>query len=89
MNFGEFSKELHQNVGEEVVKNNIDILVTVGKDAKYIAQTAKALEMHKIYICNANEEAIHILKDIMQENDAVLLKAANGMKFIEIVKAIR
>ena len=65
------------------------MLITVGNDAKYIAQTAKALEMHKIYICNTNAEAIQILNDILQENDAVLIKAANGMKFSEIIKELK
>lgn len=28
LELGEFSKELHEKVGEEVIKNNIDILIT-------------------------------------------------------------
>ena len=30
LELGDFSKELHEKVGMEVAKNNIDILITVG-----------------------------------------------------------
>ena len=32
LELGVFSEELHKQVGKEVVKNEIDILITVGKD---------------------------------------------------------
>ena len=38
---GEYSKELHEKVGKEVVKNKIDILVCCGDSAKYIVNMAK------------------------------------------------
>ncbi|MBO5412974.1 MAG: UDP-N-acetylmuramoyl-tripeptide--D-alanyl-D-alanine ligase, partial [Clostridia bacterium] len=37
LELGDYSKKLHEMVGIEVAKNNIDILITVGNDAKYIA----------------------------------------------------
>lgn len=89
MNCGEFSKELHHKVGEEVVRNKADVLIAVGNDAEYIAGAAKGLGMQTIYTCTANIEAIRLLKDILKDNDAVLVKAANGMKFSEIIKALK
>ena len=41
LELGAFSEELHKQVGKEVVKNEIDILITVGKEAINIAETAK------------------------------------------------
>ena len=38
LELGEYAEELHEKVGEEVVKNKIDILITVGKLAKNIAK---------------------------------------------------
>ena len=38
LELGDYSKQLHEKVGEEVVKNNIDVLITVGKEAKNIAK---------------------------------------------------
>ena len=68
------------------VKESIDILITVGSESKYIAQMAKAKE---IFIFNNNEEAINKLKQIISKDDAILFKASNGMKFSEIVEALK
>ena len=88
LELGEFSQKLHEKVGEEVVKNKIDILVTVGKEAIHIANTAKEKGLNEIYICKNNNEAVEILNNNIQENDLILLKASNGMKFGEILEGI-
>lgn len=88
LELGDFSKELHEKVGEEVVKNKIDILITVGKLAKYIAKRANELGLNNILECENNNEAVKILKGIIKENDLILLKASNGMKFGEIMQAL-
>lgn len=88
LELGDYSKELHEKVGEEVVKNKIDILITVGEEAKQIAKKAER-KIEKIIVCNTNEEAIENINKIKQENDAILLKASNGMHFGEILEGIR
>ena len=86
LELGSFSKELHEKVGEEVVKNNIDMLVTVGEEAKYIVSKAQenGLDNNKIYACKNNDEAVNVIKKISNSGDAILLKASNAMNFQEI-----
>ena len=84
LELGDYSKELHEKVGEEV-DESIDILITIGKEAKYIAEKSKAKQ---IIECKDNDEAIEKLKEIQTKNDAILLKASNGMKFFEIATAL-
>lgn len=88
---GEFSEEIHRKVGIEVVTHKIDILATVGKLAKYIAEEAKYLRMpeENIISLETTEEASKYLNKILQKDDAVLLKAAHGMHFSEIFKSIK
>ncbi len=88
---GEFSEEIHKKVGIEVVTHKIDMLVTVGKLAKYIAEEAKYLRMpeENIISLETTEEASAYLNNILQKDDAVLLKAAHGMHFSEILKLIK
>lgn len=88
LELGEFSKELHEKVGEEVYKNSIDILITVGTLAKDIAKKATQKGTRKVYECNTNQEAIEILKHNISENDIILLKASNAMRFGEIMQAL-
>ena len=90
LELGEFSKELHEKVGEEIVKNSIDILIVVGKEAKYIKQKAieKGFRKENIIECDTNDEAANNLSNIMKENDYILFKASNGMHFSEIIEKI-
>ena len=87
LELGEFAEELHRNVGKEVVKNNIDILVTIGKDANYIKEEAK--DSIETYSFDNNKDAINYLKKNISKGDTILIKASNGMKFIEIVNSLK
>ena len=86
LELGNFAKELHERVGEEIAKNNIDVLITVGDLSKYIASEAEkmGLSSKNIFCYKTNEEAIKKIKEISKEGDAILLKASNGLNFQEI-----
>lgn len=86
---GEYAKELHEKVGEEVAKNNIDILICTGENSKYIVQKAQE-ENNKIktYLLKNNEEILEKLQLILRKEDIVLVKASNGMKFYEICQKL-
>ena len=90
LELGDFTKSLHEAVGEFVVQSGIDILVTIGEYATYIAKKAMDMGMKKenIYILKSNSEAIQLLKDVIKENDTILLKASNSLNFKEILDAI-
>lgn len=83
---GNFSQELHEKVGKEVVKNKVDILITVGKEARYIAESAIESGMPKenVYTYKTNLQATKKLKQVAKDGDKILLKASNSMKFGEI-----
>lgn len=87
LELGEYSEQLHRKVGEEVVKNKIDILVTVGELGKIIADEASNGCENVNSFLN-NEEAIKFLKNNIGLGDTVLVKASNGMKFKEIVDSL-
>lgn len=91
LELGEYSEELHKEVGKKVSKEKIDILITVGTEAKGIAAEAykEGMDAQNIYVFENNEQAINLLKEFIQKgNVAVLIKASNGMNFQEIANAI-
>lgn len=91
LELGEFSKDLHEQVGNFVYENSIDVLLTIGKEAEYIAKKAESLGMksQNIKIYQKNEEAISFLKENLKRQDVVLLKASNGMHLNEIVAFLK
>lgn len=83
LELGDFSHKIHEDVGREI--KDIDILITVGEEAKLIAKNAQVEEK---YVYNNNKDAIDKLQEIISQNDVILLKASNSMNFDEIVKAL-
>lgn len=86
LELGEFSKDLHEKVGAEVAANNIDTLITIGTEAKYIASKANELgfDTSNTFSFDNNDSAIEYLKNNLKENAVVLLKASHGMNFAQI-----
>ena len=88
LELGEFSKELHEKVGEEVANNNIDILICRGEFAKDIISKASKNKKTQCILLQNNEEILNKLKEILREGDVILIKASNGMKFYEICQKL-
>lgn len=90
LELGCYSKELHQGIGRFVYENNIDVLITVGRDSSYISSEAIKCGMNKnnVYTLSNNNDAISILSDIILPGDVILLKASNGLNFKEILNEI-
>ena len=88
LELGDFSEELHKKVGEIVAQNNINILITVGKEAMLIAEIAKKNGVEHVYSYDNNKDAIEKIKKILAVDDVSLIKASNSMNFKEIVSAL-
>lgn len=89
LELGIFSEKIHKELGKEVKRKNVNVLITVGNAAKNIAEEAKKLGLQDVYICNDNKTATKILKQQIIEDSAILIKASHGMKFEEIAKEIK
>ena len=86
---GEYSIELHRKVGEEVAKNNIDILLCAGENSKYIIEGAKKINKDiNAELFKEKEEITKKLSNEIRKGDVILVKASNGMKFFEICQKL-
>lgn len=88
LELGDFSKELHEKVGEEVANDNIDVLICRGEFAKNIISKANKNKKTQCTLLQNNEEILSKLQEILKEGDGVLIKASNGMKFYEICQKL-
>lgn len=87
LELGGFSRQGHFSVGEFAAKSGVDILVTVGEEAKAIAEGALSVSPKlECYVCKTNEEAAGILHHILTPGDTVLIKGSRGMHTEEIVR---
>lgn len=87
---GSLSELAHFQIGEQVARLPIDILITVGAKASRIADGARAEGADAIEIrpCATSEEASEVLDDILESGDVVLVKASRVMGLERVVEGI-
>lgn len=86
---GAISEQSHYEIGEYISKCNIDEVITVGMDSKYIHnalmdQAANCISHH----FTNNVDAISYLKANLKEGDGILVKGSRSMHMDEVVKAL-
>lgn len=86
LEIGDFAEKALYGVGLEM--DSIDVLVTVGKNSRYIAKGAELSGVETVVSFDGNSEAIAYLEENIKTGDAVLIKASRGMHFEEIAEAL-
>ncbi|MBR5157686.1 MAG: UDP-N-acetylmuramoyl-tripeptide--D-alanyl-D-alanine ligase [Clostridia bacterium] len=85
---GEYSYEAHKGVGASVVLNKIDELLTVGAQAKFIAQGAfeSGMDSSKIHSYDTAEELNSRLSSVLEKGCYVLVKASRVMELEKVTE---
>lgn len=91
LELGNESKNIHTKIGKLVVSNDIEHLITIGKFSKFIDKEAIRLGMkkNKIKHFDNETESREYIKNIIKENDVILLKGSNGMNLINLVNYLK
>ena len=87
---GQYTTRGHNVVGEEVYKQDVDYLVTIGESAKIIANKAIELGMEEnsVYSFSMSEEAGEFIQQKMKKGDILLIKGSQSIRAEKIVKEI-
>jgi len=86
---GPLAPALHAGVGEYLGRAGVDCLVAVGELARYIYDAASAALVPEVYYCATKEEARPLLRQAMQPDATVLVKASRGMALEELVDFLK
>ncbi|MFW6140348.1 MAG: UDP-N-acetylmuramoyl-tripeptide--D-alanyl-D-alanine ligase [Acidobacteriota bacterium] len=91
LELGEKQIAYHTEAGKFAAKNKIDLLITVGPLAKYIAEGAliSGMAPENIISFEQSEEAADKIPSILNENDFVLIKGSRGVKTEKIVNVLK
>ena len=87
---GEFSIEMHVEVGEETWRNGFDMLCVWGDDAQYMVRGAVRVGMppEKALVFDSRENLVAYLREHCTANDVVLVKGSRSMKMEEVVNGL-
>lgn len=90
LELGDSSYKIHYDLGTEVAKTGIQMVVTVGQEMKALAK-AIVDSGAGIAVCSfeSNAEASEWLIKNMNDGDAVLVKGSRGMHEEEVVRTLR
>lgn len=86
LELGKFSGISHMNIGKFIVRQNVDLLLTRGENAKIISQTAVSNGMSKdqVHQFSSNDEIKENILNLIKPKDIVLVKASRAMAFDDI-----
>ncbi|HDN80721.1 MAG TPA: UDP-N-acetylmuramoyl-tripeptide--D-alanyl-D-alanine ligase, partial [Chloroflexi bacterium] len=89
LELGDYEEEGHRKVGRRALEV-ASLLITVGPRARIIGEEALACGMppENVYIFDSKQEAIRLLKELLEPGDVVLVKGSRGMRMEEVVAAI-
>ena len=85
---GDYSEKAHYELGKEVTENGIDLLITAGRNALYMARGAEETGLLAIKSFTTTDELCEHIGEYLNENDCVLIKASRGMHFEKITEKI-
>lgn len=90
LELGDFSEKVHEKIGEEVAKQKIDLLICCGPNSKSICDIAieNGMKKEKVYYEHNIKNVVKRIKEKMESDDVILLKASNGMKFSDIASEL-
>lgn len=90
LEIGKYAIEAHERVGRLAGKF-LDILITVGPRAKFIAEAAREAGMKRgnIFSFDTMEEAQKFAPEIIKKGDLILIKGSHAMELDNVVEEIR
>ena len=89
LELGKYTEEEHRSVGEKI-KDVVDILVTVGPRAKFIAEGAidAGFSQKNIYHFDSSKTTAKFLEGMIEKGDILLIKGSQGVRLERAVEAI-
>lgn len=87
LELGAIEEQGHRVVGGRAAEV-VQVLIAVGSRGKWIGEAAQEAGLRDTYWAEDNEQALEVLRDVIQAGDMILVKGSRGAKMEEIVAAL-
>ena len=84
LELGPDEEKFHADAGEQVARNQFDILITSGPLSQHMGKSAEKRGL-TVHITNSSEEAAEKVATIAQQGDLIVVKGSRGMKMEVVV----
>ena len=89
LELGAYSEEGHRNCGKYLADAGVDLLLTYGKLAKFVADEAKKNGVLRVFEFDSKEELAKHLIPLLKEGDVVAFKGSRGMMLEEVIDLVK
>ena len=82
---GEYNKEIHTEIGKELLKYNLDYIITIGDNTKYTDKYLEDNNYYNKYHFNKESDSYDTLVNLLKEGDIILFKGSHAINLKNIV----
>ncbi|MDR2078036.1 MAG: UDP-N-acetylmuramoyl-tripeptide--D-alanyl-D-alanine ligase [Rickettsiales bacterium] len=84
---GDRATEFHLSLRKSVIRNGIDLLITLGENMKKLSESLEKTNIGLIHFNNISD-LISRIRDILSDGDLVFIKSSKGMKTYEVLNSL-
>lgn len=90
LELGKHAVKFHKLIGEKIAESGVDGLLTFGEFSRHTLSQANTRGMNpsRLWHCKDHGQIAGILRKIVKEGDAVLLKGSRSMRMEEVLKKL-
>ncbi len=91
LELGDYTEEIHRNIGKYIIKKSINNVILVGSNVKYIYDELvnNNFDVNNIYQFDSEGETYEFLKSFLKNDDIILIKGSHGINLINIVNYLK
>ena len=86
LELGKRSEEYHRSILPYILESGIDVVITIGKEMKAVFDALQGVEK---YHFDETKQALSEVRNLVKNDDVVLLKASHGMHFETIIEELK
>lgn len=82
---GEYNQEIHTKIAKELLKYNLDFIITIGDNTKYTDKYLEENNYHNKYHFSNEKESYNTIENLLKEGDIILFKGSHAINLKNIV----
>lgn len=85
LELGEYSMDIHREIGKVLLDSDLDYIVTVGNDTKYSDEYLNDNGYYNVKHFDKESDSYDYLASLLKEGDIVLIKGSHGINLKNVV----
>ena len=85
LELGDYTEDIHREIGKELLNSNLDFVVTIGESTKYTDSYLRENGYKSLMHFDKESDSYSFIESLLEKGDTVLFKGSHGIKLSNIV----